>query len=363
MKQYVPVLLMITLFNCSSNPDTYTVEIIDGVRHMHNFAPLWGDEPKIRLEFVQKIGVLEGDDENYQLYRPYDVEVDENGNIYIMDMGNHRVQIYSPDGKFLSTFGRRGKGPGEFTNAFGIHIGKNGNIYVADMSVGVHIFDSDQKYIKTLKEGVSSFWARAISTGEIVLDKAQDKIVTLVDRDNNVVREIGSRRIYADDMMTRIGNGAAFTTDINDNIYIVFFYQNRIDKYSPGGRLVMQIDRNLPFAETTEYKFREVTDSDGNKSKTLDVNSFSWSIEIDGKNRIWTCTMKRQRTDIEEADNKVETYDLKFEIFDEKGIHLTDIVVDSLKNLTKFGIINDRLFLIDPSKEMAVFEYRIVEKQ
>ena len=79
------------LFFCGKSDKTYTIEIKDGVKHIHNHAPLWGDEPKVSLKFVQKIGEYDAKDENYQFYDPFEVARDSEGNIYVVDGGNRRV--------------------------------------------------------------------------------------------------------------------------------------------------------------------------------------------------------------------------------------------------------------------------------
>src|SRR6266581_3511075 len=56
----------------------------------------------------------------------------KNGNVIVADSGNDRLQVFSPDGKFLAKCGGPGKGPGEFNQPWGITLDKNGNIYVAD---------------------------------------------------------------------------------------------------------------------------------------------------------------------------------------------------------------------------------------
>ena len=68
--------IILFLLNCGGEDATYTVEMIDGVRHVHNLTPLWSDEQKISLEFVRQIGELESEDENYQFYQPIDITVD-----------------------------------------------------------------------------------------------------------------------------------------------------------------------------------------------------------------------------------------------------------------------------------------------
>ena len=89
------------------------VEEEDGVKVIKNPQdPLYG-EIKLELELDLSIG---GDvaDENYIFYSIREVEVDEQGNIYVLDSRQCRIQIFDKDGKYLQTIGRKGEGPGEF---------------------------------------------------------------------------------------------------------------------------------------------------------------------------------------------------------------------------------------------------------
>ncbi len=53
------------------------------------------------------------DDNYYFALRPPDVEVDGQGNIYVVDYDNARIQKFDRSGKYLVSFGRRGQGPGD----------------------------------------------------------------------------------------------------------------------------------------------------------------------------------------------------------------------------------------------------------
>jgi DNA-binding beta-propeller fold protein YncE len=63
---------------------------------------------------------------------PTNVSTDREGKIYVMDTMNFRVQIFSPEGEFLSTFGQLGDGFGQFARPKGIAVDTEGHIYVSD---------------------------------------------------------------------------------------------------------------------------------------------------------------------------------------------------------------------------------------
>jgi outer membrane protein assembly factor BamB len=67
-----------------------------------------------------------------QFLSPYAVAVDGQGNIYVSDVGNHRIQKLSSDGTFLLKFGSYGSGEGQFNYPSEVAIDGQGNIYVAD---------------------------------------------------------------------------------------------------------------------------------------------------------------------------------------------------------------------------------------
>jgi DNA-binding beta-propeller fold protein YncE len=63
---------------------------------------------------------------------PSNVAVDKDGNVYVTDTMNNRVEIFDPDGKFISLFGKHGDGPGYLARPKGIAIDGDGHIWVAD---------------------------------------------------------------------------------------------------------------------------------------------------------------------------------------------------------------------------------------
>lgn len=54
------------------------------------------------------------------------------GNIFAADFYNHRIQKFAPDGTFLTSFGRKGSGEGEFLYPVAVAVADDGSIFVAD---------------------------------------------------------------------------------------------------------------------------------------------------------------------------------------------------------------------------------------
>ncbi|MBI3882373.1 MAG: SMP-30/gluconolactonase/LRE family protein, partial [Verrucomicrobia bacterium] len=67
-----------------------------------------------------------------ELSYPYDVRVDVSGLIYVCEFGNSRVQVFDPAGNTVEILGEAGAMPGEFANPWSIALDSKGNLFVAD---------------------------------------------------------------------------------------------------------------------------------------------------------------------------------------------------------------------------------------
>ncbi len=82
-------------------------------------------------KLIGKLGGQKGDGPGYFNVPTY-VWVDNNGDVYVTDTMNCRVQAFSPDGKYLRSYGERGDAYGQFSRPKGVALDSFHNVYVVD---------------------------------------------------------------------------------------------------------------------------------------------------------------------------------------------------------------------------------------
>jgi len=104
--------------------------------------------------------------EPYVFSRPTDVGWDAAGNIFVTDgYGNSRVVKFDRNGRFVKQAGTRGDQPGQLNLPHTMAMDAQGNVYVGDRNnARVQVFDNDLN-LKTIYSNVGSPWAVCISPG------------------------------------------------------------------------------------------------------------------------------------------------------------------------------------------------------
>jgi DNA-binding beta-propeller fold protein YncE len=82
-------------------------------------------------QLVGRLGHDRGEAPGQFLFPTY-VAVDQASNVYVTDTLNSRVQMFSPDGTYVKSFGQRGNAWGMFDKPKGVALDSFGNVYVAD---------------------------------------------------------------------------------------------------------------------------------------------------------------------------------------------------------------------------------------
>ncbi len=105
---------------CDGLGNVYVVELIN--HRVQKF-----DHAGQLLQVIGSPGTADG-----QFASPCGIAVAPNGDLYVADAGNRRIQRFSSAGTFLGKWGSPGTGPGQFLSPIGIATDRSGNVYVTD---------------------------------------------------------------------------------------------------------------------------------------------------------------------------------------------------------------------------------------
>jgi sugar lactone lactonase YvrE len=366
----IPIFLLAPIIFLSCHKEkTYTFEVKDGVRYVHNLKPKY-DKPIAELESIRQIGELEPEDENYMFNKPISAAEDGDGNIFILDADDYCVKKFNADGKYVSRFGRQGQGPGEFQYPMMIDC-RNQRLLVTSMASVYHLFDLNGRYIDLFRvpqyQGIgmklmNSNHAVAYSMSPRGENTDQNKILRIYDLKGKVLHEFGEPFLVDNTMSSWTANFLSITVDRQDDIFVSFLHQNRIEKYSGSGKLLMKIERELPFE--LEYKYEKAKmEIRGVMREYLDQDFpfVSSGIGVDSKDLIWVLTYKKELPEVTEGMVfNIQEY-FVFEIYSEDGILLTRVPfpekIESFDNWTMHG---DKVYFVDPRGQACVYVYTVV---
>jgi 6-bladed beta-propeller protein len=131
-------------------------------------------DPSLELTLTElwRVGTLGGDDAT-QFYQPRDAAFGDDGTIYVMDSGNHRVKAFSAEGDFLFSFGSEGSGPGEFERMAASIVIAGETMAIGDAGRRLHAFELDGTPIATIAAATSL--PPGSYPGRIVRDRDRDR--------------------------------------------------------------------------------------------------------------------------------------------------------------------------------------------
>ncbi|QLH06252.1 6-bladed beta-propeller [Nitrosopumilus ureiphilus] len=177
---------------------------------------------------------------------PEFIAVDEQGNSYISDLGNKRIQKFSSDGQYITHWGQSGTLPGEFHYPSGIAVSSN-FVFVAD-----HDLHKIQKFY--LNGTFADQWgSKGIHDGEfkypndIAVDS--ENFVYVVDTGNQRIQKFTSDGEFVLSFGTSgMGPGQFLTAigiDVDDqgNVYVTDKGNRKIEKFDSDGSLI----KSFPF--------------------------------------------------------------------------------------------------------------------
>jgi sugar lactone lactonase YvrE len=210
-----------------------------------------------------------------QLDMPRGIARDAAGNFFVADTQNLRIEKFDKDGKFVTAFGGKGSGEGQFnpineegtgTGPGGVAVDKDGNVYVADTwNHRIEKFDNNGKFVMSwgsfvnigdpntagdTDKDVRFYGPRGIALGpdgNLYITDTGNKRVLIFDTAGKFVRKIDSgvtpdrtAPTYPFDKPGELNEPIGIAVDKDGNVYVADTLNKRIQKFDAQGKPVAQ---------------------------------------------------------------------------------------------------------------------------
>ena len=206
------------------------------------------------------------------------ITVDSEGNVWVADRANSRVQKFNSKGEYLMQFGTKGTGNGQFRYPQGLDIDSSSNVWVVDkLNNRVQKFNSKGEYL-------SQFGGSGSGNGQFAspegLDIDSSGNVWVVDRGNNRVQKFNSKGEY----LSQFGKAGAgegqlsgamdLAVDSAGEIWVAENGNDRVQHFSADGKYIS--------------KFGSAGSADGQFQSPM-------GIDVDAEGNLWITDLESDR--------------------------------------------------------------------
>jgi hypothetical protein len=174
-----------------------------------------------------------------------DMTCDQQGNLYLADRKESRIQKFDKNGNFLFSIGQKGQGPGEFLGFLDIALDKSGNLYIHDTgNTRLSKYSSDGKLLlSTNTKSPNRSRINFLPNGNLTIYDFNIRKYLLHVYDKNLEHKkllIKNRQKF-----TVHHNFRSLHAVFKDIIYFFLRDELKINTYSTEGKLLCSIPVNI----------------------------------------------------------------------------------------------------------------------
>ena len=155
---------------------------------------------------------------------PDDIGFSSKGELFIADAGAGRIVRLAPDGKYMASWGAKGKADGQFAAAHGLTVDGRDRVIVADRGNDrVQVFSADGKHVASWSGFGNPFGVLAVGDRLLVTDGDADRLILLsLDSGEELARWGDSESLLLPHLMAVSPDGRLFLTEVDGKRVQIF---------------------------------------------------------------------------------------------------------------------------------------------
>jgi len=302
----------------------------------------WVGRKGKQFKLVKELEIGSETDEHLRFFLPLDIEVDDFGDIYLLDSGHQRIQIFDERGDFLRSID---KNKGFPPVAVDISINSDGIIAAAEeFKKKIYLFMDSGKLLGNFSVPFEPLKVEALNNEYLVVGMGKEFLIHKYSKDGERISAF-CPVLQKDEtiIIKKIFNEASFNIGQKGLIYLSYEYPYKIIKFDNEGVPILAFSRKLP-----DDIFPPIIDEGaGGKKFDAKKRTISMEIKISQNGEIYNLIRGTET----KRGNRIDK-------FDSNGVYLQTFYLDvPIDDFTIYG--NEYIWCFLGKPENKIIKYKI----
>jgi len=341
-------LLLLLLVSCQNRESWKgSIETRDGVTIVKNPREPMDWKSPVQLDEELTIG-HPADDKEAVLSRPFCILVDDQGNIYVLDIQDGNIKKYTTDGKFVMTIGRKGQGPGELQGPMSIRMTSEKELLVdCVISSRLVYFTPEGAFLREthltkipraliLTDGLGDFICGFPESGQ-----TSKEVLAKFGSDQEKLFRIAEVDPHYSEIYFPFAPGIIFNVTRENHIVWAFTDKYEIMFTDPLGRLIKRISRDFVPVAVTEAEKQDMIERQGPPEQGAKIPAVYPPLQSE-----FPTSDEAGRIFVKTYERAADSASYFFDAFDAPGRYVARI---PLKQVRRVPLVwkNDKLYTIE----------------